>query len=126
MTTFPVTKYYYIIETVYFIYRLFILFISALSFSLFLYSVKEIYERLPTCQYEYFVLYYVLYYQHGKETLDSFMPHSYLRYKKGPDLNLPPPPQFTIFSYAPVVRSVLLYIRNRYPVSRPYKQNLYK
>ena len=35
--------------------------------------------------------YYVLYYQHDEETLDSLIPHLYLRYKKDPDLKLPPP-----------------------------------
>ena len=40
MTTYPVTKYYYIIERVYFIYRLFILFIVTLSFLLLLYIVS--------------------------------------------------------------------------------------
>ena len=52
----------------------------------------EVEERLPPCQYRYFVLNYVLYYQHDEETLDSFISPWYLRYKKGPDLNLPPPP----------------------------------
>ena len=35
MTTYPLTKYYYIIEKVYFIYRLFVLFISTFQFLLF-------------------------------------------------------------------------------------------
>ena len=43
-----------------------------------------------------------------EETFDS-IPRSYLRHKKGPDLNRPPPPhppppppsQSTIYSYAP-------------------------
>ena len=35
MIIYPLTKYYYIIERVYFIYRLFILFISTFSFLLF-------------------------------------------------------------------------------------------
>ena len=45
MTTYLVTKYYYIIERVYFIYRLFILFISTLSFLLFLYIASWRYKR---------------------------------------------------------------------------------
>ena len=52
MTTYPVTKYYYIIERIYFIYRMFILFISTLSFLLF-YIIMEAYERLSPCQYKY-------------------------------------------------------------------------
>ena len=39
-----------------------------------------------------------------EKTLDSFILPSYLRYKKGLDLNLqprPPPPHYTICSYAP-------------------------
>ena len=35
-----------------------------------------------------FVLHFVLYCQYNERTLDSFMPRLYLRYKKGPDLNL--------------------------------------
>ena len=38
-----------------------------------------------------FFKYYVLYYSHDEETLHSFIPRLYLRYKKGPDLNLGPP-----------------------------------
>ena len=45
MTTYPVTKYFCIIERVYFIYRLFMLFISTLSFLLFLYTVSWKYMR---------------------------------------------------------------------------------
>ena len=37
MTTYPLTKYYYIIERAYFIYKFFILFISSLSFFLVFY-----------------------------------------------------------------------------------------
>ena len=92
-TTYPLTKYYYIIERVYFIYRLFILFITTFSFLMFfMYSIMEVKERLPPCQYRYFVLHYVLYYEHDEEILDPFIPRSYLRYKKGPDLDLPSRP----------------------------------
>ena len=45
MTTYPVTKYYYIIERVYFIYRLLVLFMSTLSFLLFLYTVSGSYKK---------------------------------------------------------------------------------
>ena len=66
MTIYPLTNYYYIIERVYFIYRLFILFISTFSYLLFLYTYS-IMEGLTPCQYRYFALYYVLYYQHDEE-----------------------------------------------------------
>ena len=58
----------------------------------------EVEERLPPCQYRYFVLNYVLYYQHDEETFDSFVSPSYLRYKKGSDLN---PLPSTTCSYTP-------------------------
>ena len=54
MTTYPLTKYYhrdispwnyYTVESVYFIYRLFILFISTLSLLLILYTVSWKYKR---------------------------------------------------------------------------------
>ena len=45
MTTYPLTKYYYITETVYFICKLFILFIITFSFLLFLYTVSWRYKR---------------------------------------------------------------------------------
>ena len=45
MTTYPLTKYDYIMERVCFICRLFILFISTLSFLLFLYTVSWRYKR---------------------------------------------------------------------------------
>ena len=40
MTPYALTKYYYIVERVHLIYRLFILFISAFSFLLFVYTVS--------------------------------------------------------------------------------------
>ena len=55
------TKYYNIIERVYFIYRLFILFISTLSFLMFLYTVS-LRRKRDYRQYRHIVLYYVLYY----------------------------------------------------------------
>ena len=39
-TTYPLTKYYYIIERACLIYRLFIIFITTFSFLLFLYAVS--------------------------------------------------------------------------------------
>ena len=50
MTTYPPTKYHYIIERAYFIYSLFILFISTLSFLMFLNTLSWKYNRLPRCQ----------------------------------------------------------------------------
>ena len=45
MTTYPLTKYYYVIEGVYFIYTLFKSFISTLPFLLFLYTALWRYKR---------------------------------------------------------------------------------
>ena len=48
------------------------------------------------------VLFYILLYiiNNDEEKLDSFIPRSFLQYKKGPNLNLIP--QSTICSYTPV------------------------
>ena len=63
MTAPPLTKYYYIIERAYFIYNLFILFISTLSFLMFLYTLSWKYNRdYLHASKDYFVLYYVLYF----------------------------------------------------------------
>ena len=45
MTTLPVANYCYIIERVYFIYRLLVLFMRTLSFLLFLYTVSWSYKK---------------------------------------------------------------------------------
>ena len=45
MTTYPPTKYYFIIERLYVIYRLLVLIISTFSFLLFLYTVSWRYKR---------------------------------------------------------------------------------
>ena len=45
MTTYPATKYYFIIERLYVIYRLLVLIISTFSFLLFLYTVSWRYKR---------------------------------------------------------------------------------
>ena len=61
MTVYQLTKYYYIIEIVYFIYRLFTLFISIFSFLLFLYTVSWRYKR----DYLYAstdILFYIIFY----------------------------------------------------------------
>ena len=63
MTTYPLTKYYYIIERVYFIYRLFILFICILSFLMFLYTVLWRYKRdyLHTgIEFLFYIMLYVI------------------------------------------------------------------
>ena len=61
ITTYPLTKYYYIIGGVYFIYRLFILFITTFSFLLFLYTVlwkyKRDYLHASTC-----ILFYIIFF----------------------------------------------------------------
>ena len=65
MTIYPLTKYYYIIEKLYFIYKFFILFISTFSFLLFLYTVSWRYKRdclHANKEYRYFVLHNVLCY----------------------------------------------------------------
>ena len=61
MTTCPLTKYYYIIERVYFIYRLFILFISTFSFLLFLYTVSWRYKR-DYLHASIDILFYIMFY----------------------------------------------------------------
>ena len=43
----------------------------------------------------YFVLHYVLYYQPDEETIDCYIPRSYLLYKTGPDLQLPLPVHYS-------------------------------
>ena len=88
MATYLLTKYYYIIERVYLIYTLFILFISTLSLLLFFYTVSWSYTR----DYLHTSIEILFYIRKIEERLDSFIPSSYLRYKKGPDLNLPPLP----------------------------------
>ena len=45
MTTYPATKYYFIIERLYVIYRLLVLIISTFSFLLFLYTISWRYKR---------------------------------------------------------------------------------
>ena len=62
MTTYPLTKYYYIIERESFIYRLFMLFISAFSFSTFLYTVSWRYKRGDYLHASIDILFYVMFY----------------------------------------------------------------
>ena len=61
VTTYPLTKYYYIIERVYFFYKVFVLFISTLSILLFLYTVLWRYKRY--CLHASTdILFYILFY----------------------------------------------------------------
>ena len=55
--TYPLTKYYYIIERLSFIYRLFVIFISTFSFLLFLYTVKRDYLHASID-----ILFYIMFY----------------------------------------------------------------
>ena len=86
MTTYPLAKYYYVIEGVYFIYTLFKSFISTLSFLLFLHIVSWRYKRdylHPSID----VLCYIMFYIINTTKKNSFIPRWYLRYKKGPDFH---------------------------------------
>ena len=64
MTTYPLTKYCYITERIYFIYKLFILFIStSLSLLLFLYTVwryNRDYFHASTHTFFHFMFYILL------------------------------------------------------------------
>ena len=62
MTTYAPIKYYYTNERVCFIYRLFALFISTMSFLLLLYTASWKYKSNYLRANKDFVLYYVLYY----------------------------------------------------------------
>ena len=53
--------------------------------ALFIYSFMGVEERFPPCQYRYTILY-----KRNEETLVSFIPRLYLRYKEGSNLNLVP------------------------------------
>ena len=88
MTTYLLTKYYYVIKRAYFIYKFFIflIFITTFSFLLFLYAVSWSYKR-DYLHVSIDILLYIISYTicHDEETLDAFAPCSYLLYKKGPD-----------------------------------------
>ena len=104
MTTNPLRKYYYIIESVYFIYRLFILFISTLSSLLFLYTVSWRYKRDYLHTNIDILLYIMFCTINTMKDINPFVPRSYLRYKKGPDLNLLSPlPPIPLFVATPLV-----------------------
>ena len=49
-----------------------------------------------------------VYYEHDEETLDSFIPPSYLRNKKGSDLNLLLPPLSLLFAATPLIQAFTL------------------
>ena len=62
MITYPLAKYYYIIERVYFIYKLFILFISTFSF-LFFYTVSWRYKRdylHSSMDISFYIMFYII------------------------------------------------------------------
>ena len=61
ITTYPLTKYYYNIERVYFSDRLFLFFISIFSFLLFLCTASERYER-DYLHASIDVLFYIMFY----------------------------------------------------------------
>ena len=111
MTTYPLRKYYYIIESVYFIYRLFILFISTLSSLLFLYTVSWRYKRDYLHTNIDILLYIMFCTINTMKDINSFVPRSYLRYKKGPDLNLLPP--FPPFHYLQLRPWLIVIIRSK-------------
>ena len=57
ITTYPLTKYYYIIERVYIIYELFILFVSTLSFWLFLHKRYYLHTSIDILLY---IMFYII------------------------------------------------------------------
>ena len=88
-------KYYYVIERVYFIYRLLLVFIITFSFLLFLYTVSWRYNR-DYLHASIDILFYIMFYIINMIKKYFFMPPSYIQYKKVPIWTLP-----IIFSYAP-------------------------
>ena len=63
MITYPLTKYYYIIERVYFNYRLFILFISTFSFLSFFYTLSWGYKKdylNPSIGILFYIMFYII------------------------------------------------------------------
>ena len=99
---YPLTKYYYIIERVYFIYNLFMLFICTFSFLLFLYTVSWRYKRdyVHVSRDILFKLCTILliWWRNIRLFYTSFLPTIQKRSWFEPA----PPPQSTICSYAPV------------------------
>ena len=96
MTTYPLTKYYYIIERVYFIYRLFVLFISTLPFLLLLHAALWRYKR-DYLHASINILYYVISTMKKQTLLYHVLSYNT---KKVPIWTWPSQP--TICSYAPV------------------------
>ena len=76
-----------------FIYRLLILFISTFSFLLFLYTVSWKYKS-DYLHASIDILFYIMLHIINTTMKQSSIWCSYFRYKKGPDLNLPPSPLF--------------------------------
>ena len=63
MSTYPLTKYCYIIKRIYFIYRLFILFISTFSFLLLFYAVSWRYKRdylHSSMDISFYIMFYII------------------------------------------------------------------
>ena len=60
VTTYSLTNYYNIIERIYFIYRFLILFISTLSFLLFLYTVLWRYKRYYLHASLFYIMLYII------------------------------------------------------------------
>ena len=92
MTTYPLK-----IITIYLIY-LYIFYEYTFILAVFI-TVSRRYERDFLHASRNILFYIVFYIINTMNKQDSFIPRSYLRYKKVP---FPPPPQSTICSYAPV------------------------
>ena len=94
---------------------------------LFLYTVSWRYKR--DCLHASIdILFYIMLYiiLHDEDfTLDPFIPRSYLRYRKGPDLDQPP--QTTICSYArEIYLEILVPYLNNPPEGSIFGRNIIK
>ena len=103
MTTILWTKHYYIIDIVYFIYRLFVFFISILSSLLLFYTASWRHKR----DYLHASL-DILFYIHNKETLGLLYYVCSYNTKKAPIWIWPP--QSTMCSYTPDMSIVIIYL----------------
>ena len=101
MITYPLTKYYFIIERVYFIYRLLILFISTLSFLLFLYSVSWRYKSDYLHASKDILFYIMFYIINTMKKHYTLLYHFVLTTQKRSQFEHGPQP--TISSYAPTL-----------------------
>ena len=102
VTTYSLTNHHYIIEKIYFIYRLLILFISTLSFLLFLYTVLWRYKRyyLHASIDVFFILCSILLTQWRNRNIRFFYTTFVLTIQKRSRFE-PASPQSYIYSYAP-------------------------